>query len=103
MKLRDYMLSCKQASQLVSQSFDRPISVRERLALAFHLMICKFCRRFNRQLAQISSAIHRLTRHTEQDESLQMPPEAKQRIAKSIESGQGPHAYNHEQQPPNIE
>lgn len=103
MKLKDYMLSCKQASQLVSQSFDRPISARERLALAFHLMICKFCRRFNRQLTQISSVIHKLTRHTEQDESLQLSAEAKQRIAESLESGQGPHAYKHKQQPPNIE
>lgn len=101
MKLKDYMLSCKQASQLASQSFDRPILVRERLALAFHLMICKFCRRFNRQLAQIRAAIHRLTRHTEQDESLQLSVEAKQRIAESLESGHQPDAYNHGQLPPN--
>ncbi|HEX5539542.1 MAG TPA: zf-HC2 domain-containing protein [Methylophilaceae bacterium] len=93
MKLKDYMLSCKQASQLVSQSFDRPISVRERLALGFHLMICKFCRRFARQLLQISRAIHSLTRHMEQDESLQLSPQAKQRIVESLESSQGPNAY----------
>lgn len=100
MKFKEYKLSCKQASQLVSQSLDRPISVRERLALSFHLLICKFCRRFNRQLTMISTAVHRLTRHTEQDESLQMPPEVKRRIAESLESNYEAQAYKDGQQPP---
>lgn len=87
MKLKKYMLTCKEASALVSQSCDRPISLRERLLLGFHLMICSFCRRFARQLAEISRALRRLARHIEQDASLQLSPEAKRRIAARIESG----------------
>ncbi len=97
MKLKQYMLSCKDASRLVSQSLDRPISVRERLALGFHLMICKFCRRFTRQLAQVSAAIHGLTRQMEQDESVQLPVEASRRIAMALESGLKSDAYNDRQ------
>jgi predicted anti-sigma-YlaC factor YlaD len=100
MKFSRYMPSCKEASRLVSQSCDRPISLREHLALGFHLMMCKFCRRFSRQLAQISRAIHRLAMQTEQDESLQLAPETKQRMAVLLESRQRSHAYNNEQQPP---
>jgi predicted anti-sigma-YlaC factor YlaD len=100
MKFSRYMLSCKEASRLVSQSCDRSISLREHWALGFHLMICKFCRRFSRQLAQINRAIRRLAVQTEQDESLQLAPEARQRIAVLLESRQGSHAYNNEQQPP---
>ena len=97
MKLRQYMLSCKDASRVVSQSLDRPISVRERLALGFHLMICKFCRRFARQLSQISAAIHGLTRQMERDESVRLPAEAGRRIAAALESGYKSDAYNDRQ------
>ena len=97
MKLRQYMLSCKDASRLVSQSLDRPISVRERLALGFHLMFCKFCRRFARQLSQISAAIHGLTRQMERDESVRLPAEAGRRIAAALESGYKSDAYNDRQ------
>ncbi len=44
------MLSCKQASQLISQSLDRRLSGRERWSLRFHLIICYMCTRFSKQL-----------------------------------------------------
>ena len=100
MKFKNHILSCKEASQLASQALDRPISARERLALGFHLLICRFCRRFSRQLAQISAAIDALTRQLELDESVRLSTEAGSRIAAALESGREPGTYNDRQQPP---
>jgi len=34
------MLSCKEATRLVSESLGRELPVRQRLSLRFHLMMC---------------------------------------------------------------
>ncbi len=44
------MLTCKDASQLMSQSFDRRLGLMEKVGLRFHLMICKSCQIAYRQL-----------------------------------------------------
>lgn len=43
------MLTCKEASALVSNSFDRSLTWRERWALRLHLLLCEACARFKRQ------------------------------------------------------
>lgn len=80
------MLSCKQASQLISQSLDRRLSGRERWSLRFHLMICDMCTRFSKQLVVLRLAMQRMRQEVEQDEHIQLPYEAKARIAAAIES-----------------
>lgn len=80
------MLSCKQASRLISQSLDRQLSGRERFVLRFHLMICNVCSRFRKQLVLMRLAVQRMSREIEQDEHLQLSPDAKKRIADVIES-----------------
>ena len=44
------MLTCKDASQLMSQSFDRRLGLMERAGLRFHLVICKSCQIAYKQL-----------------------------------------------------
>lgn len=44
------MLNCKQNTELLSQALDRPITVREKLAIRLHLMMCRGCRNFEKQL-----------------------------------------------------
>ena len=80
------MLSCKESSQLVSQSLDRPLSIRERLALRLHLLICDVCSRFVKQMNLLRLAMRRMTQQTEQDENIQLTPEARKRIADVIDS-----------------
>ncbi len=53
------MLSCKQATRLASQALDRPLSLRERLGLRAHLMICAGCAQFERQLGFLREASKR--------------------------------------------
>ncbi|MDR3413644.1 MAG: zf-HC2 domain-containing protein [Formivibrio sp.] len=44
------MLSCKEASRLLSMAQDRPLTTGETVKLRFHLAMCGACRNFNRQL-----------------------------------------------------
>lgn len=80
------MLSCKQTSQLVSQSLDRRLTLRERLAVRMHLLLCKYCRRFQQQLLTIRLGLTRMSQSIEQDTNIQMPSEAKARIGKALEA-----------------
>lgn len=56
------MLTCKDASHLVSQKQDRPLSFRERWGLRIHLWMCRNCQRFERQI----TLIRRLLRQSDQ-------------------------------------
>lgn len=78
------MLTCKQASQLISQSLDRPLSWSDRAQLRFHLFICDACYCFNHQLNQLRTAVKRITQRAENDNSIQLSLEAKARITSEI-------------------
>ncbi|NOY69405.1 MAG: zf-HC2 domain-containing protein [Deltaproteobacteria bacterium] len=79
------MLTCRQASALVSSGMDQRLSPAQRIGLMFHLAMCKYCRRFRKQLQIIQKAAMRY------DEVLQaaspaggLSNEAIDRITKTI-------------------
>ncbi len=44
------MLNCKEVTLLASESLDRKLTLKERIGLQFHLLMCKLCARYVRQL-----------------------------------------------------
>ena len=54
------MLSCKEATRLVSQGLDRELALGERIALRVHLALCAGCRNVDRQLSFLRRAVSRL-------------------------------------------
>lgn len=76
------MLSCERASSLSSERLDRSLTVRERLALGFHLAMCTLCRRFARQLAFMRVAGMKL--REEGRPGVRLDAEAKERIRRRI-------------------
>lgn len=44
------MLNCKEATRLLSEAQDRPLSLREKLTLNMHTMMCSGCRNFGKQM-----------------------------------------------------
>lgn len=78
------MLSCKQASQLISQSLDRPLTLRERFALQLHLIICKYCKRFSQHLQTLRAAIGKMVDSIENNDTIKIPYAAKKRIADQL-------------------
>lgn len=81
------MIDCRRATFLISRRLDGTLDRRERLALRLHLMICRFCARFQRQ----SRALHRALRpggalalRLAEAGKLQLSPEARRRIAERL-------------------
>jgi hypothetical protein len=54
------MLSCKEASRLVSQGLDRKLGFGQRVALRVHLAICDGCTNFSKQVVFMREAMARL-------------------------------------------
>jgi hypothetical protein len=52
-------INCREATHLVLQSQDKPLSWADRLRLRFHLAICKACPRFVRQASLMQMAMGR--------------------------------------------
>jgi len=50
------VLTCRQASQMVSQSLDRELGPIERWRLYVHLRLCQACRNFGNQMAFLRKA-----------------------------------------------
>lgn len=67
-------LTCKEATQLVSQGLDRELSAWERVKLRLHLTICDACSNFARQSAFIRRALKRLGEASDQDQHGGTPP-----------------------------
>jgi Putative zinc-finger len=80
------MLDCKQASQLISQSLDRPLTIWERFALKLHLLICEYCKQFSQHLQTLRVALKQMTSSIENDNTIEMPTAAKNRIAALVEA-----------------
>jgi len=55
------MRSCRDITALVSQGLDKSLSLRERLAISVHVMMCSRCRNFQKQSQFIHQAAHRYT------------------------------------------
>lgn len=49
------MLTCRQATQLLSERQDRPLVLHEKMALGLHTRLCPACRRFGQQMVTLSA------------------------------------------------
>jgi predicted anti-sigma-YlaC factor YlaD len=57
--LRILSLRCEAASELASRELDEPLPGLERVALWGHLLACRSCRRFRRQIRLIRESLRR--------------------------------------------
>jgi hypothetical protein len=83
------MLTCREASQLISESLDKPLTLRQRMSLKVHLLMCRYCTRFQRQMLFLRDVLHR-TAHEESGDAypessdISLTPEARERIKASV-------------------
>jgi hypothetical protein len=79
------MLSCKDVTQLLSQSMDRSLPLGKRIGVRLHLLICKFCARYERQLALIRETVRHLVA-AEDTLGEPLSEAAKEQIRRSLQS-----------------
>lgn len=83
------MLSCKDVTRLISESMDRSLPLGKRVGVRLHLLICKFCARYERQLLLIRDTVRRFVATEETAGGTLGEPlseEAKERIRRSLRS-----------------
>lgn len=81
------MISCKEATRLVSLSMDATLPVARRIRLRLHIFICKGCARFERQLLLLREAVRRpggLRDRAEADPGGTLSGEARDRILRAL-------------------
>lgn len=53
------MLSCKEASHLLSEAQDRKLDLSEKVQLEMHLAMCRGCKNFREQMSFLREACKR--------------------------------------------
>ena len=82
------MLTCKEASHLLSESQERPLSFWERWGLRLHLWMCESCRRFEQQLTLLRKAMRSLGQRTQAEvNGAELPPDSRERIRRALAEG----------------
>ena len=54
----DLSAGCKTASRLQSEALDHKLPFRQRFGLRVHLLLCKWCRRYGKQITFLRNAAH---------------------------------------------
>ena len=78
------MLDCKHATQLASQAMEGRLSLRQRIVLRFHLMLCDVCTNFVRQLHLLRAALAQLRHQAENAPEARLSYQARERIAEAV-------------------
>jgi len=80
-----WMYSCKEVTQMVSESLDHKLPLVQRIGIRIHLMMCKFCSRYRKQLLILREAMRLQEKYLEETKpSLTLSPEARERIKLSF-------------------
>jgi hypothetical protein len=81
-------LRCEEAADLLSAAQDGSLSLAERWALRMHLLVCRPCRRFRRQLALLRDVLRQVCDQVEQDPGAaagELSPAARGRLQRLVE------------------
>jgi hypothetical protein len=81
------MLSCRDVTQLISRSMDASLPVGKRIGVRIHILICRFCARYERQLLLIRETVRRLATAEDTDDSPTaeaLSEEARERIRAAL-------------------
>jgi putative zinc finger protein len=86
------MLRCREISKLVSESMERDLPLRRRLEVRMHLMMCRMCSGFARQVRLLRLAARENPERLGPDETApeaKLPEKARERIKAALRNGDG--------------
>ena len=79
--------SCQEMTRIASESLDHDPGRLERIALRLHVLYCKACRRYLRQITLLKNALRGLSTRIEDDQLLPeilLPEDVRERIQKVL-------------------
>jgi putative zinc finger protein len=79
--MHHWMYSCKEVTQMVSESLDHKLPLVQRIGIRVHLLMCKFCSRYRKQLLILREAMRLQEKYIE---DTTLPTEARERIKRSF-------------------
>jgi hypothetical protein len=83
--MNNWIFNCKAVTRMVSESMDRKLPFYQRMGIRMHLLMCKLCSRYRRQLSFLRETIRLQAASSEDIESaIVLPPGARERIKRSI-------------------
>jgi hypothetical protein len=83
---RTFMPTCRQVSRLQSDALDQRLSLAKRFGLRLHLLVCKWCRRYGKQIRFIRQAVHEHPDAVTDATPRTLSPEARERLKRSLRS-----------------
>ena len=85
--MKHWMFCCKDVSQKISESMDRTLPLHHRMFIRIHILMCKYCSRFRRQLLLLREAAQKMDLSPEAlAAAVGLSPEARERMKKAIEA-----------------
>jgi len=83
--MNHWMYNCKEVTQMVSESLDRKLPLRQRMGIRLHLFMCKLCSRFRKQMLILREAVRLQDRYVEDAKHpLTLNPDTREHIKRSL-------------------
>ena len=82
--LRTLSPNCREASRLQSDALDHPLPLPKRFGLRVHLLLCKWCRRYGKQIRFLRLAVHEHPDELNEAAPHSLSPEARERLKRSL-------------------
>ncbi|HEY7118768.1 MAG TPA: hypothetical protein VH475_19420 [Tepidisphaeraceae bacterium] len=85
--LEDLSPTCRHAARLLSHSMDGRLSRPQRIGLRIHLLLCRLCRRYRRNLVVLRQIMRRLPEIPDSSQAGGLSVGARVRIRTVLERG----------------
>jgi len=80
------MISCDVATYLISKSRETNLNFKEKMDLKIHLLTCKACRLFGKQIDEMENKIKFSINYFETNQNIHLHQEKKESIKKEIKN-----------------
>lgn len=82
--LRTLLPNCREASRLQSDALDQPLPLPQRFGLRVHMLLCKWCRRYGKQIRFLRHAAHEHSEKLTEATPRTLSPEVRERLKHSL-------------------
>ena len=85
--IREISPSCREAARLQSRALDEKLSIRQRLGLRIHLLLCRWCRRYGKQIQFLRGAAREHPDSIAEPLPQKLSDQARERIKRKLRGG----------------